>query len=191
MADEIENQKQKNKLIQEENQLLQKKLDLQSQSLDVSSSLVESLKETLGIKTRTTTFDQNLLKINKDINKTILNQKTGLTSLRDINREISKNSDLINGKLNLKIVSLAKAALPTDKARIEQIKIREKALFSQNEQLAELMNMSKEERDVQKTTVEELKNKIASNEKYVATALDNMSLAGKQLLLTQQQDVKN
>ena len=54
MADEIENQKQKNKLIQEENQLLQKKLDLQSQSLDVSSTLVESLKETLGIRTRTT-----------------------------------------------------------------------------------------------------------------------------------------
>lgn len=186
MADETGKQEEKNQLLKEENQLLQKKLDLQSQSLDISSTLVESLKETLGIKTRTTTFDQNLLKINKDINKAILNQKTGLTSLRDINKEIGKNSDLIN-KAKLKEASLTKAALPTDKARIEQIKIREKALSSQNEQLAELMNMSKEERDVQKTTIEELNSKIAANEKYVNTSLDNMSLAGKQLLLTQQQ----
>ena len=78
------NQEQNIDLLKKENELLKEKLKLQSESYDISTSLVESLKESLGVRTSQTTFEQSLLGINKDISKLIFNQKTGLTEINDI-----------------------------------------------------------------------------------------------------------
>ena len=78
------------------NQELDKEKQKQSESLDLSSSLVDSIKEVLGINTKRTTADSNLLKVNKQINAQILNQKTDLTDIASINKEIAKNTEIIN-----------------------------------------------------------------------------------------------
>ena len=68
--------------------------------LDLSSSLVDSIKEVLGINTKRSTADANLLKVNKEINKAILNQEKGLASIDTINKRIAKNEKVIEkGKL--------------------------------------------------------------------------------------------
>ena len=59
--EENKNQEELNKLLEQENKILREKLKLQSESFDISSGLIESLKETLGIRSRQTTFESNLL----------------------------------------------------------------------------------------------------------------------------------
>ena len=68
-------------LIKEENYLLKDQLKLQQESLDLSSSLVDSIKEVLGLTVKKSTSDANLLKVNKEINRTILDQSKGITSI--------------------------------------------------------------------------------------------------------------
>jgi hypothetical protein len=57
--------KELNDLLEQENRLLKRKLELQSESYDLSSTLVEDLKETLGIQSRRSVFESGILDINK------------------------------------------------------------------------------------------------------------------------------
>lgn len=95
-SDELKKQQELNKSLQDENELLRKRNRLQSEGYDMSSSLVESLKEVLGIRTRQTTFEQDILNTNKEINKSILSQKSGLQDLNTTKNQIRKNNDLIS-----------------------------------------------------------------------------------------------
>ena len=49
------------------NSAKQKQRELDADILGLSSSLVDSIKEIQGISTKRSTFDQNLLKVNKKI----------------------------------------------------------------------------------------------------------------------------
>ena len=188
-----EAQKEINKSLEEENTLLRKRLQLQSESLDVSSSLVESLKETLGIRTRQTTSEQTLLKVHKDINKAIFNQKTGLSDIKTVSGQIKKNKDLIKKalvqekSLTEQIGGVNGKISETDANRIQGVENRTKALKTQSQELADIMALSKEDRDLQKDEVASLNAKITANEKYIGTSIDNMSVSAQQLLLTKQQ----
>ena len=83
------------RLLQEENRILRERENLQRANYDISVQVVESLKEVLGIRTRQSTFDQSILNTNKKIAEAILNQKTGLSSVKDITKQIEKNKALI------------------------------------------------------------------------------------------------
>ena len=73
----------------------QKQRELDADLVGLSSSLVDSIKEIQGISTKRSTFDQNLLKVNKSINKEISGQKSGLSDISTVQKQIAKNSDLI------------------------------------------------------------------------------------------------
>jgi hypothetical protein len=90
------NAEERAKLTKEENYLLKEQVKIQSESLDLSSSAVDSIKELLGYSTKKSTSDANLLKVNKEINKTILNQQKGLASIETINKRIAKNHKSLN-----------------------------------------------------------------------------------------------
>ena len=90
MATQEEVQRQR-----ELNAELEKTAQLRRESLDISSSLIDSLKETLGIQSKRTTFETTLLKTNKDVYQAILNQKTGLQGIDVIGKQIAKNNELI------------------------------------------------------------------------------------------------
>ena len=74
----------------------QKQNNLDSESVGLASSLVDSIKEIQGISTKRSTFDTNILKINKDISKEILGQKRGLTSVEAIDKQLLKNKESLN-----------------------------------------------------------------------------------------------
>ena len=92
--EELDRQKQLVELQKEQKRL-------QSESFDQSSLLVESLKETLGIKSKINTFDSGLIDINKKINKSILQQKTDLNSIKDLEKQITSNNRLIEDSKTL------------------------------------------------------------------------------------------
>jgi len=71
----------------------QKQNDLDSESVGLASSLVDSIKEIQGISTKRTTFDTNILKINKSISKEILEQRRGLSSVEAIDKQLLKNKE--------------------------------------------------------------------------------------------------
>jgi chemotaxis protein CheY-P-specific phosphatase CheC len=87
-----------NKLLKEQLDLLKNRNKLQEESFNISSSSLDSLKELLGITSRRSTFEAATLKTNKDINAAILNQKTGLSDISNIQKQIQKNEDLLKKK---------------------------------------------------------------------------------------------
>jgi hypothetical protein len=93
--DNSENIDKENKSLKEQIELLKKRLELQEESFDVSISIVDSLKEVLGIQSRSSTFEKATLKANQDIANAITNQKTGLSDINTIQKQIQKNEDLI------------------------------------------------------------------------------------------------
>ena len=102
MASEQELNRQKEYLAnqQEINKAKEKQRELDKESLGLSSSLVDSIKEIQGISTKRTTFDQNLLKVNKEINKEIMGQKSGLSDISTIQKQITKNEEIIKKARN-------------------------------------------------------------------------------------------
>lgn len=102
-SDELKKAQELNRLLEEDNENLRKRNKLQSEGYDMSSSLVESLKEVLGIRTRQNTFEQDILNTSKEINKSILNQKSGLQDLQSTKIQIRKNNDLISKASTLQL----------------------------------------------------------------------------------------
>ena len=98
MASEQDLNRAKELLATEEARLSikQKQNNLDSDSVGLASSLVDSIKEIQGISTKRTTFDTNILKINKDISKEILGQKRGLASVEAIDKQLLKNKESLN-----------------------------------------------------------------------------------------------
>ena len=68
-----ESVEQRNEALERQNQLLERQVDALSRSADLSNTLLDTLKEELGIQTRKTTGETNLLAINKKINKNNFN----------------------------------------------------------------------------------------------------------------------
>jgi len=70
--------------------------ELDADAVSLSSALVDSVKEMQGSISKRTTFDQSLLKINKQITNEILGQKSGLSDIGGIQKQITRNVNLIN-----------------------------------------------------------------------------------------------
>ena len=94
MADkqQVNNQKELNKDKKEQVSLDQKIQNVNQRSLDISYSLVESLKETLGIQTKYSQNEKDILRVNKEVNKAILERSKSFSSISDLNKEIAKSS---------------------------------------------------------------------------------------------------
>ena len=97
MADKDPKQTEaENKSLKEQIELLKFRNKLQEESFDVSSSAVDSLKEVLGIQSKSSTFEKATLSVNKEINRSIRDQKTGLSDVNTIQKQIQKNENLVN-----------------------------------------------------------------------------------------------
>jgi len=114
MATQEEIQRQR-----ELNAELEKTAQLRRESLDISSSIIDSLKESLGLQTKRTTFETTLLGNNKQIYQAILNQKTGLQGIDVIGKQIAKNNELI-AKSQLIQSSLEKSLSESQKKKADQ-----------------------------------------------------------------------
>lgn len=96
MADGFDREsiEQRNQALEVQNSLLEKQVDALARSADISNTILDTLKEEMGIQSRRSTGEQNLLNINKKINKEINNQKFGLSNVANVQKQIEKNDKL-------------------------------------------------------------------------------------------------
>jgi hypothetical protein len=96
MADGFDREsiEQRNQALEVQNSLLEKQVDALARSADISNTILDTLKEEMGIQSRRSTGEQNLLNINKKINKEINNQKFGLSNFATVQKQIEKNDKL-------------------------------------------------------------------------------------------------
>jgi len=172
------------RLLQEENRLLKEGKALQQESYDISVRVVESLKEVLGIRTRQTSFDQNLLSTNKKITDAILNQKTGLSSVKDITKQIQKNKELI-----LKVDLQNKAILSSlTKEERNKLKVAEDSLQNLEKlaaKEAKMLESAAEGRKISASKLAKLQDQIAAEETILNTNVESLSTQARQLLYSQ------
>jgi uncharacterized membrane protein len=174
-----------NKLLKEQLDLLRSRNKLQDDSFDISASAVDSLKEILGIESRRSTFEAATLKTNKDINASILNQKTGLSDISNIQKQIQKNEDLLKKSKLVERGLLSSIGGELSKnGKIIEGRIKKQA--EQNKQLSEYNKRIEEGVSIDMASYNQLKNKISLNEQLISQDFSKLSSLEQQVLLTQQ-----
>ena len=108
---------------------------LDSDSVGLASSLVDSIKEIQGISTKRSTFDSNILKVNKEITKELLSQRRGLQSIEAIDKQLVKNTDVI-AKGNKLILGLT-SSLSTEEAKRVELVNKQSDIIAQEKNVQE------------------------------------------------------
>ena len=183
--DNSKNIDNENKSLKEQIELLKKRLKLQEESFDVSTSAVDSLKEVLGIQSRSSTFEKATLKANQDIVNAIANQKTGLSDINTIQKQIQKNEDILK-KSRLIETSLLSSIGGQLSKNGKIIEGRIKKQSEQNKQLDEYNKRIEEGQAIDVASYNQLKQKIALNEQLISQDFSRLSSLEQQYILTQQ-----
>ena len=136
---------QENKLLEEKNYLLEQEINYKRQSLDLSGDAINSIRELLGLSTKRSQQDKDLLKANTDINKQIYNQSVGIGSIESKTKQIIKNNEVlrkgkvqessleakiadVNAKGNKSRLGRVKTAVEVGKKLAAELKAREEIL---------------------------------------------------------------
>jgi len=112
--------------------------------LEDQFSLVESLKESLGVKTKLTEFENSQLKNARAITKLLASQDTGLTSLAEKKKQIAKNEEVIL-KTTISQAAKQNGAIKAAKEAGKQLKEKTKSLNEQLQAQFESQHLSDEE----------------------------------------------
>jgi hypothetical protein len=166
---------------------------LESDAVGLSSSLVDSIKEIQGISTKRSTFDQNLLKINKQIGNEIIGQKSGLTDISSIQKQINKNQNLIE-KSQKTANSLTNSLSAAEKRRVdfannyakeinEQKKIQNKLLEDSEKGLGfdkEAYDLSVEKQFQQERNLENVTKNLSNTAKQAVFSKQNLDILKEQ-----------
>lgn len=174
-------EKEKLNTQKQQESLLQKVLDLQSESLDISSAIVDSMKEVLGINTKRTTADANLLKVNKEINRTILNQQAGVTSIAEKNKQIAKNQKVLNKAQQLEL-GLANKITTERKQHVQKVADVTIELDKNLRQQEGLLEAAAKGEKIDQKVLKALEDKISSGAFALDQQMDGLSLDEKKLL---------
>jgi len=158
---------------------------LESDAISLSSSLVDSIKEIQGISTRRTTFDQNLLKINKQIANEITGQKSGLTDIQSIQKQISKNTDLIE-KSQKTVNSLTDSLSAAEKRRVDLANKYAKEIGIQKKIQNDLLKASEKGEAFDQQAYDLSVEKQIQQELNLENATKNLSTTAKQAVFSQQ-----
>ena len=170
--------------LQQQNDLYKKQLELQAEGYSLSSSYLESLKEILGIRSRTSVSDGNILDINKKINREIAAQKGVYEKSSDVQKQIVKNKDLIH-KASVQELSLSSQLNEDDKKRL---KYANSNISTINKKL-DLLDKEKAKSDVlqDKDLIKRLQIEIAQKERGLDLHTKAMSQAARTVLYTEKQ----
>jgi hypothetical protein len=158
---------------------------LDADAVSLSSALVDSIKEMQGSMSKRTTFDQSILKINRQITNEILGQKNGLSDVGSIQKQISKNTNLVNQAkkvTNALITSISEAELDTLNLARSQVQI-----LSEQKLIQETL-LKDAEKGIQISN-EAYDNSVAaqiSAEIALETEIEKLGALGKQAIFTEQ-----
>lgn len=178
---------QRNQALERQNSLLERQVESLSRSADLSNTLLDTLKEELGIQTRRTTGEQNLLEINKKINKEITNQKFGLSNVATVQKQIAKNEKLIeSGKVQQQ--SLQNKLLENNK-RSEVIRARSaanylKQLDKNQQEINEINKASERGEAIDFERLQHLEDQQAKLDQQLDNTLEGLSTDGRRLATT-------
>lgn len=175
-------QRNLNKLLEDENEILRRRVRLQTDSLESSTSLVESLKEILNVRTKTSTFEQNLLKLNKDINKAITSQTSELNNSKEIQKQIAKNTKLINTS-TLYQNSLYRTANQTISKSAEMIQKLKDKQNDLNEKIDEEIRLINSGEKNNKRRLVSLQRRLVTNQDLVSQELEQLNYSEKLLYI--------
>ena len=174
------------RLQQENAKYTRQAAEANQQSAEASSSLIDDLKEALGIRQRYSQNEASVLKINKDINSAIDRQKAGLTSVKDATNQIKKNTELAN-KARATANSLTKGLDTAQAGLVKTIKDQRAALNQSNQEYENLIQAAAAGQKIEEGRIEELQEAIALSEAEVTTGLEKLSIQGQLALLTEEQ----
>ena len=168
------------------NEAKRKQRELDADILGLSSGLVDSIKEIQGISTRRSTFDSSILKINKDINKEILGQKSGLSDISTVQKQIAKNNDLIekSEKVFNGLVS------DREKKRVEFATKRANDVSKEQNIQQEILDKLSRGESVRKGSLEASQKRQANAERLLRHHTDMLSPMGQQAVFTKQQSLE-
>ena len=168
------------------NKAKEKQRELDADILGLSSGLVDSIKEIQGISTRRSTFDQNILKVNKNINKEILGQKSGLSDVSTIQKQITKNNDLIS-KSEKTFNGLVS---DREKDRVKYATDRANDVSKEQGIQNEILNKLSRGEKVRKGSLEASQKRQANAERLLRFHTDMLSPMGQQAVFTKQQSLE-
>lgn len=191
MTDDNNIDKEKIKLLEEQTRLYVKQLALQEEGYSLSTSYIESLKEVLGITSKLSTGESNLLNLNKKINKEILNQKLGLNRALDVQKQITKNNELLN-KSKILTENLSKIAnenainaAAKELKNINDLQSQREKIF---QDLQEQDNLTEDDISYNKIILDQIDKEISKNEENLNFINKSLSSIDKQVLYTKLQN---
>ena len=182
-----ESVEQRNEALERQNQLLERQVEQLSRSNDLSNSLLDTLKEELGIRTRRTEGENNLLAINKKINKAITDQKFGLSNIATITKQRDKNEQLIKSAI-VQQKSLQNQLLDQGK-RGEVIKARAAAnyleqLAKTQSEIDEINRAAERGEAIDFERLKTLEDQQAKLDQQLDNTLEGLSTDGRRLATT-------
>lgn len=185
-ADDLKNQKELNKLKEDEIRLEKEKNSAYRSSLDMSYSLVESLKDTLGIRTKNTEFEKDLLKTSKEVNKALLDRRSSFSSISDLQKSIAKDSQIIARATTLQ-KGLEQSINSTRKNGAKDTIAVFNKTKDLNKELKEQLSIAESGEKIDEEVIQSLQTQIADNEALGDLMFNELSLLEKQYAISQLQ----
>lgn len=158
---------------------------LQQESVDLSYSLIENLKELLGIRTRLTEFEKETLSVNQEIAKVLTKQSSELTSVAEKTKQIAKNEDLIN-RAQQAVAGLSNTLGTKQKARVEGVKKQVDLQASLTKKIQEELEKVQNGETINRRRLAGLKGRLVQQEAIVEAERESLSPLQQQLLVTLQ-----
>ena len=168
------------------NELQQENIRLKRVDLDLSFSLLEQLKDVMGIQSSTTEYQKSLLKTNRDINKALVNRLSGYNTSKALTREIAKNEELVARANNIqKGLSKTINAENNKKVKnsIEYLKLQQ----SIEQQLEDQYNILATGEEIDQATLKNLQEQSRQAAANADFAFDKLNSLEKEYVLTQLQ----
>lgn len=181
-----ESQEELNRATQANLSYMQAQTRQLAEQANLSRTILDTLKEELGIRTRRSTEEADLLEINKQITKEITNQKFGLTTFTNLQRQVTKNQDLILKAQQIS-ASLESNISATEKKRAETAAKYFTYLSEQQKIITELEKNISEglSNDYQSLALK--KDEQAQAEQALNYVYKQLTADGKRLALTKAQ----
>tara|TARA_R100001163_G_C5064528_1_gene202190 strand:+ start:961 stop:3372 length:2412 start_codon:yes stop_codon:yes gene_type:complete len=148
-------------------------------SVDLSFSMVESLKDVLGVQSKNTEFEKQLLKVSREVNKAIVDRERSFSSIASLNKEIAKNNKTIEKSMTLQrglsatINANENIAVKTVLGRSQKMKDLQKQINEYNKRLAA-------GQAIDEKGLEETKKKLALQENLYDQEIASLSATEKQ-----------
>ena len=151
------------KITEEEIKLERAKLELLQDQFATQLSIVESLKEVLGVKTKVSESDNTQLKLSREAARLLTSQSSSLTSVAEKNKDIAKNRKLID-KINVSSDIL-------EKARVKRASILAKSIKEKNREAEEEIAKQLESGELDQNAIDKINQEIAVKQKALKTTL--------------------